>query len=295
MAGADILQFPMPQNQVPAFLGDAGRAHLSVNDLQLENLLYETLDLQNLLERFIAGLREEYSISGLQYKLPESNEEIVIGRVGRSGREYQLRYNDNELGSLIVGSIKGDDQRLTEMLSLLNSPLHNALSFHRIKQAASRDPLSGLGNRLALESALSTEAARSERHNVPFTMLVIDIDHFKRVNDELGHTNGDKAIQGIAIEVRHLLRAYDQAFRFGGEEFVVILSQTPLSEGLRIAERIRQRIAEAKLLEKDRQITVSIGAAEYAGSPSSVAELFERADSALYEAKRSGRNQVRSV
>ena len=157
---------------------------------------------------------------------------------------------------------------------------------------ARRDTLSGLGNRSALEQAMATEAARAQRFGLPFTLLMVDIDHFKRVNDSLGHSAGDEVIRSVAGELAACLRPYDQAFRFGGEEFVVLLGQTGIGKGMEIAERIRRRIAARCRPDVDpaNRITVSLGVASF-DPTQTLGQLFDRADKALYRAKETGRNR----
>jgi diguanylate cyclase (GGDEF)-like protein len=296
MQGADILHFPQTAGAAPFMLDTGNVADMTRVDLQWSNRLHESLDVGDVLETFLGMLRQEYRISGLSYELPDAREQITFGRVGKDGAEFRLRHRGENLGRLVIGNVSTPDRRLGALLGLIGAPLYNALCHHRLKQMARRDPLTGLGNRLALDHALATEVARAQRFGAPFTLLVIDIDHFKKINDTLGHAAGDQVIRRLAEEIRHSLRPYDQGFRFGGEEFIVILSQTTLAKGLQIAERIREAAQAKRLCEASGEaVTVSIGAAEYRCEEEDQQQLFERADAALYKAKREGRNQVRTA
>lgn len=157
------------------------------------------------------------------------------------------------------------------------------------------DPLTGIANRLALFDALDDAIKNIPG---PHTVLMVDIDHFKRINDNYGHLVGDRVIRFIASILQKGIKGRDTAARYGGEEFTVVLPQTPLEGALIVAENIRKNIAEARLVRSDTkeplgQVTVSIGASCYR-EDEDVTELLERADRALYVSKHNGRNKVSS-
>lgn len=156
-------------------------------------------------------------------------------------------------------------------------------------QTASRDPLTGLLNRTAMEALLREAVTRSESERVPYTLLLLDIDHFKLVNDVHGHLAGDAALRAVADAVTASIRKGDVAVRFGGEEIVVYLPDTPLARASEVAHRIREHIAHAPL---PFRITVSVGIA--AGDPrrDRPQQTFDRADQALYRAKAGGRDCI---
>jgi len=293
MAGADILQFPHPiaQPAQPRASTPAQRAP-GLAELELSNRLHRQLDLRKLLELFLEELRLTLPVEGLCYSPPDSAECFVAGR-GTSRTLRSRLHLDGEYLGQIEAQVRDElHSPLAALLAPLAAPLGNALQHHRLKLMARKDPLTGLGNRMALDAALATEVARAQRFGQPFALLIADIDHFKRINDSLGHSAGDQVIRAVATQARDCLRPYDQAFRFGGEEFVVILSQTSLAKGMQIAERIRKRIAQRCSLDTTTtgKITVSIGAAEIRDAET-VDGLFDRADRALYRAKSEGRNR----
>lgn len=157
------------------------------------------------------------------------------------------------------------------------------------------DPLTGLNNRRSMMEALDKEFERSTRTQSPLSLLMLDIDHFKKINDNFGHQQGDKVLQSLAALLKEHLRQYDLATRFGGEEFALILPETSEKDACLVAERIRQSIQELELddLPTDFRMTASIGLAT---SPNEVMatpdDLIREADDALYNAKRRGRNRV---
>ena len=292
MASADIIPFPHLKSAgapMPRF------EHLPVTDLaelQLLNRLHPHLDVQTLLEQFLMAMCTWLPLCGIRYTLADSGETFVAGRITRRASSAALRQGGETLGTVELFAFSDMATQAQTILAPLVSPLRNALAYHRAMSLARRDTLSGLGNRSALEQALATEAARAQRFGLPFTMLLVDIDHFKTVNDTLGHSAGDSVICAVAAELAGCLRPYDQAFRFGGEEFVVLLGQTGLGKGMEIAERIRRRIAARCRPASDpgRKITVSLGVAGFDAAETQE-QLFNRADRALYRAKEEGRNR----
>lgn len=153
------------------------------------------------------------------------------------------------------------------------------------------DPLTGLGNRSALQEMLEQSEAARRADARPYAVLVLDLDHFKSVNDRFGHDGGDAALRHVATVIRSCVRPGDGAFRLGGEEFVVVLPGASSSEAAGVAERVRARLEETTAEHQGQTIhvTASIGVA--VGAPLA----FSAADRALYDAKRAGRNTVREA
>lgn len=160
----------------------------------------------------------------------------------------------------------------------------------RLHQFAVTDPLTGLSNRLLLGASLEQAINYSRRTASPMTLLAIDLDHFKRVNDELGHDAGDQALRNLADLLQARVRRSDQLFRWGGEEFLALLYGTDAEAGLRVAEHLRQAIENAPLLP-GRKITASMGLATLQ-SGETWKEWVKRSDRKLYQAKHAGRNRV---
>lgn len=161
----------------------------------------------------------------------------------------------------------------------------------QVVEMAVTDPLTGLFNRRHMNQRLREEESRSARTSAPFSLILVDIDHFKRVNDISGHDAGDRVLRDLAQLLRDMVRTQDIVARWGGEEFLVVLPQTPLKDALEVAERLR-RAAEATLardLDGIGAVTLTLGVAEYGGS---VPEALKLADVALYQGKAAGRNRV---
>ena len=156
------------------------------------------------------------------------------------------------------------------------------------------DVLTGLLNRRALEEHLAAQLQRSRRNGKCFCVLMLDVDHFKRINDRFGHAVGDAALKHLATLLLGELRKVDQFARYGGEEFVVLLPGAGLSDAMQVGERLRALVAESPLRSVGALIpmAVSIGVAEWGGAQEDTSRLMVRADAALYQAKHQGRNQV---
>ncbi len=163
-----------------------------------------------------------------------------------------------------------------------------------LQRLAHTDMLTGLLNRRALLGRAEETLHAAHRHHRPFVLLLIDVDHFKRVNDGHGHPAGDQVLIELAQRMRAALRAIDFCGRFGGEEFAVLMPDTELEAAYRVAERMRERCAETPVLLASGQslsITLSLGVAQWRAGEG-IEALLARADAALYEAKRTGRNRV---
>ena len=152
------------------------------------------------------------------------------------------------------------------------------------------DPLTGAYNRRQMEFTLDEAIERHLRTNASASVLLIDIDHFKKVNDELGHDAGDRVLKALVLLIKNRSRKLDRLFRMGGEEFLLLLPDTPVAAAMIQAENLSNRIAEGGLL-KNRQVTVSIGVAELQRGLAQE-DWIKLADNALYQAKEGGRNRV---
>ena len=191
-------------------------------------------------------------------------------------------------GALIVNIMLGFAQ--TIMLIVITS--------HRLQmdlqQQATHDPLTNVFNRRALITLAERDIARSNRRGTLISVLMIDADHFKKINDAYGHAAGDAVLIAIAQKIQAGLRTEDILARFGGEEFVVMLPDTSLKHACEVADRMRLAISNIALpvLPEGHRFTVSIGVAERRGVQQSFDELVAMADQALYQAKKNGRNKV---
>lgn len=179
---------------------------------------------------------------------------------------------------------------LTTAFAFAFSVLNNRQQ-DQLLELATRDPLTGVGNRRAFLGKLAEVRPRFERTRIPASLVLLDIDHFKRINDAYGHRAGDEILRRIAHRIESRIRLTDRLYRIGGEEFVVVIDGQGLDAATLLAEELRERV-EANELIPGISVTVSIGVAEIRGQESHEGWLH-RADEALYTAKRSGRNMVR--
>ena len=168
----------------------------------------------------------------------------------------------------------------------------------RAMLVAVTDPLTGLYNRAYFHEALGVEFRRAQRYKHPMSLVILDLDHFKQVNDTLGHSAGDEALREVSARLRQTARSTDVVARHGGEEFAMILPETDLEQGLIAAERFRAAVDGLVVHGArggSRRITISCGVGCYPAHAASIAELLELTDAALYSAKRQGRNRVCAV
>jgi len=202
------------------------------------------------------------------------------------------RAEDQRLGSEVgaLGFIT-DPTDLDLLLARARTLLDFKAYLDTCEEQASTDHLTGLANRRRFERQLEREVARTSRHGRPFSLITIDIDHFKKINDTYGHEAGDEAIKCLARVLQQGTRGIDLAARIGGEEFGVILTETNLPGAVEVAERLRMTLKSVEIPTVG-QIAASFGVAECPSQAETARELLARADAALYDAKRDGRDRV---
>ena len=163
-----------------------------------------------------------------------------------------------------------------------------------LRRSSRYDALTGLLNRRAMQAALEEQVQRSRRLGEPFSVLMLDADHFKAVNDVQGHAAGDRALQHLGTLLAAQMRDIDRVGRWGGEEFVVLLPGASLGQAGEVAERLRERVQALPLRWQDQAVplTVSAGVSQWGEGGDELAALLARADAALYRAKAAGRNRV---
>lgn len=265
--------------------------------LRLAGKLQVTLDLNQLLEIFFSEIQNAVLVDGISYQHDALNLTHQCGRLSTHSVSYQLQTQNQMMGDITFHrSTRYREHELANIEGLMSTlvyPVRNALRYQEALQAAFRDPLTGTGNRAALNNTLSREIEMAKRHNQPLSLLMLDLDKFKQVNDRHGHSTGDQVLISAANCILQCIRQTDMCFRYGGEEFLIMLSNANHGGALRIAERIRHSIAELQLEHKEQmlKITTSIGCATM-NDEDDMESLIQRADGALYQAKRSGRNRV---
>lgn len=282
--------------------------HHPVNGFTAENTLRDmqfrlahnlqcSLDLNTTLELFFENVRDAVSLGGMRYAAPGTNTPHEWGRQQRHRASYTLSSPEQNLGKIEFSRarhfVESELAAIEMFLGVLYYPLRNALLYQAALHSSLRDALTGIGNRAAWNLAFSREVKLAERHKTDLSLLVMDVDHFKKINDTYGHQQGDKYLKHIADTLQSSIRETDQVFRYGGEEFVVLLNNTCAQDAALTAERIRLQVAMSPTHLDGQQVfaSVSIGVAHLAEGEDEH-RFFERADSAMYAAKKAGRNRV---
>jgi diguanylate cyclase (GGDEF)-like protein len=265
--------------------------------LALINTLQSSLELDKLIETFARELSAHVPHDSIEYRNPAAG---VIQRLGNPegfSCNYRITLLEESLGDLqLTRKTMFSADELAHLESLLCAvvyPLRNALLYKRALQSAFTDPVTGTHNRAAFDNALQREVELAQRHGTQLSLVMVDADHFKRINDTYGHIVGDSVLRGLGDCLLKSARGCDMVFRYGGEEFAVVLSNTRGDGALRLAERIRSTV-EAKRFQYEETVlslTVSVGVASLTLNDDAAA-LIERADRALYQAKHAGRNRV---
>jgi len=260
--------------------------------------LQTTLDPEAILGRFSRVIRMAFPHDGFSYDHPGAGLHISQGRLSRHSCTYRLTLKTEDLGELrfLRGRkfVERELAHLETLLAALVYPLRHALLYRQAVQASRTDPLTGVQNRTGLDQMLARELASFERGGDPVALLVADLDHFKRINDTLGHSVGDRVLKAVTGCLVEATRACDMVFRTGGEEFVILMRVAHPDDGALAAERIRdavERCAAVQDAAPGQHVTASIGVALSQRRDTALA-LFDRADKAMYEAKRAGRNRV---
>jgi diguanylate cyclase (GGDEF)-like protein len=215
-----------------------------------------------------AKATQRYTVLEVRTALEQSNREAAALK----------SYND------VLAATNEENERLLRQLETQAAAL---------EQLSREDPLTGISNRRDLDERLHAEIARAERFGHPLVLALLDVDHFKSVNDSYSHAAGDRVLRSIAQYLRSNTRAIDIVARYGGEEFALVFVETPLDAGSRLCEKLREGVAamDWSALAQGRTITVSIGVAAW-NEFRSATELIAGADARLYQAKRAGRNRV---
>ncbi|HET9908011.1 MAG TPA: sensor domain-containing diguanylate cyclase, partial [Anaerolineales bacterium] len=208
-----------------------------------------------------------------------------------------LLFEENLLGILWIwgkGILKADLPIMSIFAKQIGISLERARLFQEVQSLAFTDPLTGLHNRRSLFEFSRVEFSRAHRLNRPICCMMLDLDHFKQINDTYGHPAGDDVLQEFARRCKSSIREIDLIGRYGGEELMIILPETNLATALQIAERICDVVAEQPIKAQDGEIncTVSVGVAEKDENTTHLETLIARADQAMYIAKHKGRNRV---
>ena len=279
----------------------------NVDDIvaRLPAVLQTSLDLETIIALFDTEISKILPYDSLHYQHQGVHCDVNTGRRSHHSCNYRLEMNSVWLGEITLTRrtkfTNADTQLFEDLLCKLIYPVRNCLLFSQAQAAALQDKLTGLNNRGAFDASLKREVNLAHRQHSPMSLIVLDIDHFKTVNDNYGHSSGDLALQILAQSITDTMRLSDIAFRYGGEEFGVILPETNLEGAIEIVETIRKAVEQLDLTHKysdvTDHITISGGVATVQPAKGDdikevTRSLIQAADKSLYLAKKHGRNQV---
>lgn len=265
--------------------------------LRIATALQSSLHVRDIVKGFAREARR--IVRGISVRYHHSKQHTVVedGSAEINRYAYELNLVGKYLGEVTFSRQQplGEDELATleVLLCTLIYPLRNALQYERALRIALKDPLTGVSNRASMGAHLAHHVSLSRRQGTPLSLLIIDVDRFKSINDRFGHIVGDVVLTHVADRIVSCTRTSDGVFRYGGEEFVVVLPSTDSHGAELLAERIRAGIENLAVdaLPVGTRVTASIGVA-HLESGEEQTELMQRADAVLLEAKRGGRNRV---
>ena len=293
---AEAVERLAPEADLYIFIRGSGGYALAYDRALVEDAR-EIFSLEGtLMDMSVSDHEHKYFSNLLGYSVPVMPVEANVA----SALMLPLQYEDEVLGIIVLASEEVDMLRPRQVDSLrvisdqAAISLKNALFHADIKARALTDGLTGLCNHKHFKTILAREVQRYRDGMNPLALLIVDVDHFKRVNDTHGHQAGDEVLRGVAEVIKGTVREHDLPARYGGEEFAVLMAGADQAEAVRVAERIRKNMAASSFPARTGpvQVTVSIGLASCTMEMKSPSDLLERADQALYQAKARGRNQT---
>lgn len=213
---------------------------------------------------------------------------VTLKNTGKTGDEYWL--------DMSILPLRNEAGEITHFAAIERDVSDQKRLEQELDRLAKKDPLTGFLNRRAFDEIIDHEFSRFLRNFKGFSILFIDIDHFKSINDRNGHAIGDEVLENFANVFELIFRPYDSIARFGGDEFCILLTETALEKAINSAERLRQVVEKSifSITDESVKVTISIGVSEVKYSDTHYDEVIQRADRALYLAKENGRNQVQS-
>lgn len=263
----------------------------------LTTQLQTSLDITTILGLFFKSSQRLVKYSSLSFQHAAHAIKVELGNAEEHSVNYNLNYYGDFLGNIVLTRAnRFSEQELGDFESIISSlifPLRNGLLYAAALQNALKDPLTGIGNRISMQQTLQRDIDTAQRHEQALSVLMIDIDYFKRINDTYGHSAGDAVLVEVAQYIQKQLRTTDALFRYGGEEFLAVLPNTCSQHASLVAERLRESLEALEINIEGHIITVtsSTGCATLR-TDDSQHSLLQRSDVALYAAKHNGRNQV---
>jgi diguanylate cyclase (GGDEF)-like protein len=260
--------------------------------------LQTSLELETLFNLFFDHTQSAVAFDGFSYRLDLLDINLQFGKQSVHTCNYRLITQQDYLGELtFYRSRRFPEKDLAVLEGLLNVivfPLRNALLYREALSATLTDPLTGAGNKVALQNALQREIELASRLEQPLAVLMLDLDKFKLVNETHGHQYGDLVLKRLVCAIKEEIPGSDVVFRQGGEEFIVLLKDTTLERARYIAERLRQRVANLQMERRGQAVATSVSLGLSMLQPGDSAKrLLERTDYAMYCAKNEGRNKVK--
>ncbi len=265
--------------------------------VKVSSVLQSTLDIEALIKLFSQQIKPAIPHDGLTYHNDPLGLAQHFGRKYKNQCQYRLLVNGEPLGELSLHRRWGftpEEKKVFEYtLCGLVYPLRNAIMYQQALHDAHKDALTGVNNRSTLEENLNREVKLAQRYVRSLSMIILDIDNFKQFNDNYGHDVGDQVLKATVERAVSCMRSTDVIFRYGGEEFVILLSNTDIEGAAFLGERIRDSVEKISIPHENKtlRITISLGVAELKSNEMN-AKFFSRADKALYRAKNAGKNQV---
>ncbi|AXV64816.1 MULTISPECIES: GGDEF domain-containing protein [Pseudoalteromonas] len=262
------------------------------NTHDLVTKLQTTLSIEGILTIFAEHAKQLINLSGLQFQSALGVSESVDSDTTHTPYSFDLDLESERLGQLIYFSQfpmgQAIETKLQQLHAALVYPLRNAIMYTRVLRLATKDALTGLNNRSQFNDSLAQRLERCRRQHRPFSLMLLDLDNFKQVNDNFGHKIGDDVLQEFANVLRNCVRGTDSIFRFGGDEFALLIDDPEFTTNKVIADRVMRLVSQSSLMAQ-YAVTSSIGFT-LANNQDCENEVFARADKGLYRAKAAGRN-----
>jgi len=264
---------------------------------RLVEKLQTTLNIDELITIYSEHAKRVVKLSGLQFHSSLGAFELKDSDKQLTPFSFDLELNDEHLGKLVYfcqyqfsNTIK---QKLQSLHQVLVYPLRNALMYQRVLQLATKDALTSLYNRSQFNDSLIQRIENARRHQRKFSLMLLDLDNFKQVNDNFGHKTGDDVLIAFANILKASIRTTDSVYRFGGDEFAILIDDPQFVTNKIIAERVMKSVRNCKIIS-NYGVTTSIGFT-LAESTDCEENIFARADEGLYEAKAAGRDCARAI
>jgi diguanylate cyclase (GGDEF)-like protein len=270
---------------------------VNLHNYDISSALQTTLEFNELIAIFSSKIAHKIPHSAFVYKNPEFDLEVKSGVFTQHSCNYELKVEQQQLGELkLMRNHRFSDadlQLLEALLCCLIYPLKNATLFHQALKKAYTDPLTQTHNRASFNDSITREMSLAVRNAKSLSLIFLDIDHFKTINDTYGHECGDATLVLGTKWIKENLRNSDMVFRYGGEEFVILLNGTDGNGAELLAERIRASIESHTIAfgMETLKITASLGVSTLRDNDT-LESFVQRADKAMYTAKNRGRNQV---